>query len=167
MKFWFLMIPLPILLVACATSLPDDVGPTPNQVILSGEANTDVRWGGRIVTVKNLRERSLIEVLSYPLDSEGRPRSDGAPQGRFIVEKAGFVEPHEYAAGRLLEVKGRLDGFTRGRVGEAAYRYPVVLGQQLTLWPVESTVYGSRTPRINLGVGGGSGGSGIGIGIGF
>ncbi len=167
MKIRMLIVPLALLLGACASSPPADTGPTPNQVILSGEAHDVVHWGGRIVTVKNLRERTLIEILSFPLDGDGRPLADEVPQGRFIVEKAGFLEPHEYAAGRLLEIRGRLDGFTRGRVGEAAYRYPVVRGDQLVLWPADEPRRWSSTPRINLGVGGGSRGTGVGVGIGF
>ena len=167
MKIWMLIVPVAVLFGGCASAPPADTGPTPNQVILSGEARDAVHWGGRIVAVKNLRERTLVEVLSFPLDGDGRPRADKAPQGRFIVEKTGFLEPHEYAAGRLVEVRGRLDGFTRGRVGEAAYRYPVVRGDQLVLWSSDESRRWSRTPRINLGVGGGSRGAGVGVGIGF
>ncbi len=156
-----------ILLVGCASSPPQDSGPTPQQVVRSGEARGQVHWGGRIVAVTNERERTLIEVLAFPLDSDGRPRQDTEPQGRFLAVQAGFLEPHEYPVGRLLGAQGMLDGFLRGRVGEASYRYPVVRAEQLMLWPVEAPTYGARRPRINVGVGGGSHGGSVGIGIGF
>jgi outer membrane lipoprotein len=149
-------------------------GPTPNDVILGQTAVDRVRWGGRIVQVRNLRERTLIEVLGLPLDRDGRPQSGASPQGRFIVERAGFLEPHLYAENRLLEVEGRLDGFTDGRVGEAPYRYPVVVADRLRLWdgPAPGHAGGpSVVPRVGIGIGTGSSGTrvngGIGIGIGF
>lgn len=145
-----------------------DSGPTPIQVAASGEARGDVHWGGRIVQVKNLRDRTLVEVLALPLAGSGRPQGDGRPEGRFIVERAGFLEPHEYAVDRLLEVRGRLDGFTSGQVGSAAYRYPVVIGEQLLLWPADTAAAsGSTAPRINFGVGVSNHGGGVGVGIGF
>jgi len=144
-----------------------DTGPSPAQVIASGEARGAVHWGGQIVAVNNLRDRTLIEVLALPLDGSGRPLLDAQSQGRFVVDRRGFLEPHEYAPNRLLEVRGQLNGFTRGQVGEASYRYPVVSGDQLVLWPEPSVGYGRGAPRINFGIGAGSHGSGVGIGIGF
>lgn len=153
----------------CASNtLSKDAGPTPAQVVASGEARSAVHWGGQIVMVKNLRDRTLVEVLAFPLDGNGRPRLDRPPEGRFIVERPGFLEPHDYASNRLLEVRGQLNGFTSGSVGEAPYRYPVVMGDQLILWP-EPAMTSSRpaTPRINFGFGVSNHGGGAGVGIGF
>lgn len=144
-----------------------DTGPTPAQVIASGEARGAVHWGGQIVAVNNLRDRTLIEVLALPLDSSGRPLLDAQSQGRFVVDRRGFLEPHEYAPNRLLEVRGQLNGFTSGQIGEAAYRYPVVTGDHMVLWPEPAAGYGRVPPRINFGIGAGSHGGGVGIGIGF
>ena len=96
---------------ACATS-PQvvDTGPTPSDVARNGTIGSSVHWGGQIVKTKNLSDRTLVEVLAFPLDSEGRPAVDQAPQGRFIVEKSGFLEPKEYARNRLLEVRGIHNG---------------------------------------------------------
>ena len=84
---------------------------------------------------------------------------------------AGFLEPREYASGRLVEVRGRLNGFTDGKVGDSPYRYPVVGSESIRLWG-RSGDGGYSGPRISpsIGVGVGSGGSswgGVGIGIGF
>ena len=158
-------------LSACATRIPAPSGPTPAEVRARGITGSDVHWGGQIVTVKNERDRTLIEVLALPLDSDGEPQTDLRPQGRFIVDKSGFLEPREYASGRLVEVHGRLNGFTDGMVGDSPYRYPVVGSERIKLWGRSSD--GSRSgPRISpsIGVGVGSGGSswgGVGIGIGF
>jgi outer membrane lipoprotein len=154
-----------VALAACATRIPPPSGPTPAEVRARGITGGDVHWGGQIATVRNERDRTLIEVLALPLDSDGEPQTDLRPQGRFIVEKAGFLEPQEYASGRLVEVHGRLDGFTDGKVGDSPYRYPVVVGERVRLWGRP----GSRIPpRIGIGVGSGGGSwGGVGIGIGF
>lgn len=158
-----------LLLGGCAsTSEPVATGPTPSQVSARGDAQGEVHWGGQIVSVKNLRDRTLIEILALPLESSGRPRLDGRPQGRFIADRAGFLEPHEYAPNRYVEVQGRLGGFTEGTVGDAPYRYPVVQADRLVLWPDDNARYrGSVSPRINFGVGIGNHGSGVGVGVGF
>lgn len=160
---------LPLLLAACATDRPAaDRGPTPAEIAAGGQVQGEVHWGGRIVAVTNQRDRTLVEVLALPLNAEGRPQTDARPEGRFIVERAGFLEPREYAADRLLEVRGALSGFIHGKVGEAPYRFPMVRGEQLVLWPDASAYYPQTgTPRINFGVGVGSGGGGVGVGIGF
>jgi len=164
-----------ILLGACATTTPlVDTGPTPEQVLSGATTGEAVHWGGQIIRVKNLRDRTLIEVLAHPLDTEGRPQLDQPAQGRFIVERSGFLEPQEYASDRLLEIRGQLNGFTDGRVGDAPYRYPVVVADDLQLWERPVRAYGGGpwvTPRIGIGIGSGSSGTrvggGVGIGIGF
>lgn len=165
-----LLATLAVMLTGCAGTVSrEDSGPTLAEVLRSGESGTQVHWGGRIVTVRNLADRTLIEVLSLPLDSSGQPRTDLRPAGRFIVDRPGFLEPHEYAVDRLLAVRGRFNGFTRGTVGDAPYRYPVVIGEQLMLWPrdAESRSRAAGAPRINFGVGVGNHGGSVGVGVGF
>jgi outer membrane lipoprotein len=151
-----------------------DTGPTPAQIGAAGQAQGPVHWGGQIIKVKNLSDRTVIEVLAHPLDGDGRPRIDLETQGRFLVEREGFLEPQRYSTSRLLEVRGRLQGFTDGQVGDAPYRYPVVIADTLQLWerPVRGAGGGPWvTPRIGIGIGSGSSGTrvggGVGVGIGF
>ncbi|HPE80286.1 MAG TPA: Slp family lipoprotein, partial [Gammaproteobacteria bacterium] len=170
MKPLILIVVLAALVMAgCAgTPRPGDAGATPNQVLSGDDASGAVHWGGQIVSIKNRRDYTLVEVLALPLESSGRPRVDGKAEGRFIVQRPGFLEPHEYAADRLLEVRGQLDGFIHGTVGDAPYRYPLVQGEQLVLWPEDAAASTSPIkPRVNFGVGLGTYGSGVGIGIGF
>ncbi len=156
-------------LVGCATQIPPPSGPTPAEVRAGGITRSEVHWGGQIVKVENREDRTLIESLSLPLDSNGEPRTDRRPQGRFIVDKSGFLEPKEYAPGSLIEVRGQLDGFTDGKVGDSSYRYPVVVSERLKLW-ASSAGGGSSGPgfwdRVGIGVGSGGGSYG-GIRIGF
>lgn len=169
MQSKFLLITVLASLGGACTTAPQlaDTGPSPAQVVASGESRGAVHWGGQIVAVNNLRDRTRLEVLALPLSNSGRPRLDAQSLGRFVVERSGFLEPHEYAPNRLVEVHGRLEGFTSGRVGEAPYRYPLVIADRLTLWPEPVWGYGAGAPRINFGVGAGSHGGGVGVGIGF
>lgn len=167
----FPILVIALLLGACAsTQPPGQSGPTPEEISAGAAATGQVQWGGRIVQVRNLPQRTLVEVLGLPLDQHGAPLPQGRPHGRFIVEYPGFLEPHEYAADRMLVVRGQLAGFTEGSVGEAPYRFPVVVAEHLDLRPKEAAQSGAAGrvyPRINFGIGGGSRGGGVGIGIGF
>ena len=160
-----------LLLAACATdSSLQSAYPSPQQLSSHpGEASrgASLQWGGEIVAVENLQDRTLLEVLAYPLRSSGEPRTDREPLGRFLADNKGFLEPREYRPGRQLTVSGTLLGFRDGRIGDAFYRYPAWQVEMLTLWP-EDTRTLQREPRVNLGIGVGSHGrSGVGIGIGF
>ena len=87
-----------LLTVGCASTQPArDYGPSPNDVKAGAQVDSPVTWGGRIVNTQNLRDRTLIEVVALALDSDGRPDPQADPRGRFIVERGGFLEPHEYA----------------------------------------------------------------------
>lgn len=153
-------------LAACQSPGPRaDSSPTPAQVVASGSVRGNVHWGGEVVQIENLPDRTRIELMALPLSRTGRPLTDQPPLGRFVVEREGFLDPYEYAPNRLLEVRGQLGGFIEGRVGQATYRYPLVTGDRLVLWPRDP--HNAVSPRINFGIGTGSYGGGVGVGIGF
>lgn len=156
-----------LLLTACATTPAPESGPTPRQVRSSGTADGAARWGGQIVAVKNLRDRTLVEVLAYPLAENGRPLTDQPAQGRFLIERGGFLEPREYTTQRLIEARGQLVGFADGKVGDAPYRFPILVADELRLWDAPTGWQRPSSPRINFGVGVSNHGSGVGVGVGF
>ncbi len=163
-----------LLLSACASSpkVTSDAerGITPTEAVsleLSGSA-TPLQWGGVIVDTRNLTNSTELQVLAYPLNSSGRPDVSDSPTGRFIVQKAGYLESVDYRKGRQVTATGRLIDKRAGKVGEAAYTFPVLLADELVLWPEQNSP--KATPRVNFGLGVGSGGrswGGVGIGIGF
>ncbi|MFH7325795.1 Slp family lipoprotein [Desulfurivibrio sp. C05AmB] len=112
---------------------------------------TPVLWGGPIIATRNLADYSEIEVLSYPLDSAQRPRTDRPHQGRFLLRQPGYLEELDYAPGRLVTVRGRLGSAAAGQVGEAPYTYPVVEVSDLHLWPL--TRRDPAQPRFHFGIG--------------
>jgi outer membrane lipoprotein len=163
-----------LLLSACAGSPKyDRYGAdgtlTPQSVSAAPQMATgkQVLWGGVIMTTVNLKDRTQIEVLAFPLDSDTRPQIDNVSLGRFILEKDGFLEPANYAQQRLITVVGTVAGTLPGTVGESGYNFPLVNAQQLTLWPRYRGGSGVGS-NIHFGIGVGSGGHwGTGVGIGF
>ena len=91
-------------------------------------------WGGTIIDIHNLKNSTQIEVLAYPLNSSHRPMQESQPLGRFIIQNKDYLEPSNYAQGRLLTVLGSVSKSQSGKVGESSYIYPVINAQQLHLW---------------------------------
>ena len=169
-----LLIILPLLLSACAGSPSyDRYGAdgtlTPGSVAARPQmaSGKQVLWGGVIMKTVNLKDRTQIEVLAYPLDSSERPRIDEPALGRFIPEKDGFLEPANYANQRQVTVAGKVASVLPGTVGESSYNFPLVKAESLRLWPAPYRGSDTRS-NIHFGIGVGSGGSwGTGVGIGF
>lgn len=145
-----------LLLGGCAT--PYDIGnadtrvtPTEAAKNVPGLRNRTVAWGGLIAVSKNLQDKTEIEVVAYPLDSQNAPDRYAAPTGRFIVVQAGYLETADFAPGRLITVVGAVTETRTGTVGEAKYVYPVMVANKLNLWP---QAHGEpREPNVHFGIG--------------
>lgn len=142
---------------ACATAALDtsrvNSRTTPGRVVESmpGQQGARVQWGGEIVSIRNQEQATLIEVLSYPLARDGLPNTFQKPTGRFVLRRQTFLEPQDYAPGRLLTVVGTIRALTRTTVGDAELVIPLVSAEQLKLWDDQ---YDSRPPpRFGFGVG--------------
>jgi outer membrane lipoprotein len=169
--------PLPVILLlllsACASTPAFNAGGvdrslTPRNVATSPQLATGkrVQWGGVILSTTNLKDSTQVEVLAYPLDADARPQSDSNPLGRFILERAGYLEPATYAEGRRITAVGTVTGTRAGQVGDSDYNYPVITARQLYLWPPGQGRDGvSVGGYIGFGVGGGDQDSAIGIGF--
>jgi len=173
-----LLVLLPALLLGACASNPtfDTTGVVPALTPQTVTANPlpatgkSVQWGGTIIGVTNLQDRTRIEVLAYPLDSKARPRDDSNPLGRFILEQQGFLDPATYRQGRQLSTVGTVTGTRTTRVGEVSQDEPVVEARQIYLWPENQGAQGSGV-TFGIGVGSGGWGSGtswgVGVGTGF
>jgi outer membrane lipoprotein len=159
----FLTIPiatLGVLLAACAPppiykSGPVAIHATPRQVATTPNsyAEAQVVWGGSIIGIRNLSNRTDIEILAYPLDSSQRPRLKSEALGRFIAELPGFVEPMNYPDGAPVTMRGQITGTQAGLVDHATYLYPMVSvrGGDLHLWTPQEMDQGH--PHFSFGVG--------------
>jgi len=147
-----------LVLAACAGPKIDDKGVDkalmPGNVVANADATRGqrVRWGGVIIDSSNLKDTTQLEVLAYPLDDRGLPLRDAAPIGRFLALKNGYLETTDYAQGRMVTVKGEVQGTRTGKVGAADYVYPVVAIDQIHLWD-ESHGRGNTQFHFGIGIG--------------
>ncbi|MGH8685383.1 MAG: Slp family lipoprotein, partial [Nitrosospira sp.] len=75
---------------------------------LSTYKETSVRWGGVIVDVENEENFTLLQVLSYPLNSYGRPQLNKQTEGRFVIKSTEFLDPAVYAKDKEITVAGTI-----------------------------------------------------------
>jgi outer membrane lipoprotein len=149
-------------LAACAPApiykpAPTTVATAPNIVAQSPAqfTNADVIWGGRVVEVRNLTDRSEVEVVGYPLDSSQRPKLDNnGGWGRFIAVMPGYVESFNYPTGALITLTGRITGTRDGNIGQASYVFPTVSVAQSHVWTAEEMNAGKNNVSFGIGVGG-------------
>ncbi|RAU17230.1 hypothetical protein DN062_13760 [Nitrincola tibetensis] len=132
---------LALLIGGCA-SIPSDLQtrteqtPLPFSATASIEpAGQTVRWGGEIAKVSNLQQGSLLEVVEFSLNSNGRPVKSDNSGGRFRILIPGFIDPAIYAPGRLVTALGNFSATEEDQVGEQAYVFPVLDSEHLHLWP--------------------------------
>lgn len=145
------------LLASCA-STPDldttqvDQSLTPQSIVAEPELNRGktVLWGGTILDTRNMKDSTQIEVLAYPLNTYQRPLLESKPQGRFIIQHQGYLEPSTYAQGRVLSVVGKVSSNQSGHIGESVYTYAVINSLQLHLWSPDS---GDNRTSFHFGIG--------------
>lgn len=160
MKRHWLLIGVLCALAGCAKDRTDDPSIDKSLTPARAANNIDasrghkVRWGGVIVSSSNLQDASQLEVLSYPLDEDGRPQRDEEPLGRFIAQKSGYLETLDYAPGRLVTVTGPVQTTRTGKLGEAQYTYPVINADEMQLWQTRAP---RAEPRFHFGIGVGIG----------
>ncbi len=130
------------LLSGCASTVPDAIRKPPaSDIPLSTVRSapetyrgTTVRWGGMVVSVRNRKDETVIELVYRRLDREGRPREEHQSEGRFLATISGFYDPAVYASDREVTVTGRIEGVIAQAIGEFPYIYTVVRADQVYLW---------------------------------
>ncbi len=130
-------------LLAACTSLPQAMWDTNvvdipySQVTKDIESHKDipVRWGGIIISVKNLENFSLVQAIFYPLNYLGRPNLSSPHRGLFVFKSAKFIDPAVYVRGKEITVVGILNGGIRLTAGEKVIQVPLLLSTATHLWP--------------------------------
>lgn len=131
MKNSILLAILALNLAACST-LPESIKKAPDKEISLVEATneakngTNVRWGGKIVQVENKDNQSLLEIVAYPLNHYGKPRTGKHSQGRFVAVTDEFYDPVVYEKGTLITISGRVAGSEKRKVDERSILMPVI-----------------------------------------
>lgn len=162
MKRYLLM--LVLLLNACST-LPPAISDAPIYDLSYLEATQNinkfktspVRWGGVIVDVANEQNRSLVQILAYPLNGQGRPMTDQPYQGRFVITTPEFLDPAVYAKDTSITVAGTLIGDIERTIDKKILRLPLLTITDMHLWPdypinsyYGSGFYGAYGPYNNF-----------------
>ncbi len=144
--------------VACATGPAFDLGgvdtaltPTAAAADIDAARDHRVEWGGVIISARNLRDHTDLEVLAYPLDRSAHPELGKTALGRFMLVRPGYLETVDYSPGRLITAVGPVTRIHDGTVGESPYRFAVMTAAQLHLWS-RWTPHDNR-PRITFGFG--------------
>lgn len=132
--------PFALLLLAGCASVPQALegqfAPIdPGTSVELGAIGDRVRWGGPIVQVQTLSDRSCFEIVGVRLASDGRPLADDQSAGRFLACRGGFYDPEIFQPGREITVTGVVEGFETRKVGEYDYRYPQLAADVVFLWP--------------------------------
>lgn len=150
---------LTAVMTACATTesltiSPDETVVQPYQVSAAGaDTGRRVAWGGTVIRVENRSERTRLEMLAFPLGSDGVPDTGRSPTGRFMADYRGFLDPVDYAPGRRATLRGRITSSHSGKVGDAPYQYPVIEVEEVRLWISGRSEGGWWPPQLHIGIG--------------
>ena len=131
-----------LLVAGCASNLPREIASAPVPDISLTRVQQDIktyknkliRWGGVIISIKNLEQKSTLEILAKPLNPYGRPALNVTSPGRFFAEIPGFVDPSLFAPGREVTVFGSVAVLKTSKIGEHTYQYPVIEVTRYHLW---------------------------------
>ena len=115
-------------------------------------AGKTVMFGGQIISVKNRKSDTEIEVLQKPLDSRYLPKDTDESKGRFLFVSHKYLDPAVYHRGRKITVIGIVRGAEQRLIGNLNYNYPLLEEVSHHLW-----MPGEKSPKVRVGVGMGFG----------
>ena len=92
--------------------------------------------GGVIVQTTPKPGQTEVEIVQKPLDYFQEPQATDTSLGRFLVVADRFLDPLIFRKDRKITVAGPVKGSEVRKVGDLDYRYPVIAGQEVKLWPI-------------------------------
>jgi len=139
MKYFFY---LSLVLLSACSSLPPAISDPPvedlqlKQVIVDVERfiGKTVRWGGKIIKVNNDENFSTVQMLQYPLNSFGTPKTKETSQGRFFSQSTTFLDPEIYKEGSLVTFSGTVQSAETIQVDKKSLLLPVINIQESHIW---------------------------------
>ena len=138
-----------ILLSSCA-SIPEVLQGeysvlTPTQAKESHQVNEKVRWSGIIIQTINRKNKTCFEVVESVTDKTLKPvKILPKNNSRFIACKNGFMEPLAFNK-RMVTITGKISGYTKQKVGDFDYEYPVIETDIIYIW--RKSAYNTYYPR--------------------
>ena len=138
-----LLFPVIFLMLGGCVSVPESVQLPESTPLLSykevspeapGQKDKMARWGGVIANIENQKDKTLLDLVYYPLRGYGRPIVQKESMGRFRVYVEGFLDPMVYQVGRSMTFAGEYTGIEEGLVGEHVYKYPTLQASGYHLW---------------------------------
>ncbi len=130
-----------------------DLEPSDVQAQPSAAQGKTIVWGGKIVSSKNLAERTRLEIVAYPTRARAqRPDTEQQPMGRFRAYESGYLETAEYEPGREITLRGVITGTEEGPIDEVTYTFPTVDVEAIKLWQPRAEVRRDE-PRFHIGIG--------------
>lgn len=143
---------LGVLALSGCAMVPDEISVPDNESLVSysqavtggdGVKGKTARWGGIIVAVENKPQKTFVEVVNFPLNHYGKPKSSSEETiGRFKVEIDGFLDPIIFEKGRLVTFIGSVQTPLAGMIGEQPYMYPSIKVKDYYLWRKDNTYDG-------------------------
>jgi len=94
---------------------------------------TSTRWGGALIETRHRKDNRELEVIAYPLDDCGCPRTGFGQTGRFLIIHPGFLDTLDYQTGRTVSAAGRITGIQKGRLGEVDCSFPLLESHKIHL----------------------------------
>jgi outer membrane lipoprotein len=140
--FVLLMLAAGLWTAGCAPTFPREVTDRIDRRVTFKELQGDpekfkgswVMLAGVIVSSRNTKEGTSIEVLQKPMDSDGRPHDTDETEGRFLIQTEEFLDSAVYHRGRVITVVGEVAGRRTMPVDETTYQYPLLVAKALHLW---------------------------------
>ncbi len=140
-----IIVSLAVLITACS-SAPATIQHAPGADLQLKQVSPDieahigeaVRWGGKIIEVKNEQNYSRIQLVQFPLNRYGRPVESSESQGRFVVKSSEFLDPAIFTIGSMLTVYGNISDKTPLQVDQKTLTLPVIDIIDSQRWPVNS-----------------------------
>ncbi|RJT47178.1 Slp family lipoprotein [Rahnella woolbedingensis] len=97
------------------------------------------RFGGKVVSVTNLQNKTRLEIATVPLDEGARPVLGAASRGRIMAYINGFVDPVDYR-NQLVTVVGPITGVEKGKIGQTSYDFVTVNVNSYKRWRIQQQV---------------------------
>ena len=134
---------LALFVAGCASAFPDEVLQTVDRQLTLAElrqapdqhVGARVILGGEILATTPQPGQTIIEVLGRRLRGGQVPEWSDRSDGRFLVRSTQFLDPAVYAQGRQITVLGTVTGSEERKLGDLAYRYPLLAAERIVLWP--------------------------------